>query len=99
MSITFSVGGFSGPHSGHAPSPFDALNGSSLAGSVSSHPLHDVKIQDLFKPIDGPLSGSITIDAAVRVGDPIKGTIELTALEAIKARHAYLRLFRPRLLP
>lgn len=98
MSISFSVGGFSGPHSGHAPSPFDALNGGRLAGSISSHPLHDVRIEDLFKPIDGALSGSITIDGPVRVGDPIKGTIDLTAVEAITSRHAYLRLVGLRLV-
>ncbi|HYK95892.1 MAG TPA: hypothetical protein VE011_08530 [Candidatus Dormibacteraeota bacterium] len=98
MSITFGVGGFSGLHSGHAPSPFDALNGSRLAGSISSHPLHDVRIEDLFKAIDGPLTGSITIDGSVRVGDPIKGTIDLTALEAIESRHAYLRLVCLRLV-
>lgn len=85
-------------HSGSAPSPFDALNGSRLAGSESSHPLHDVRIEELLKPIDGPVTGSITVDGPVRVGDPIRGTIDLTAMEAVTARHAYLRLVGLRLV-
>jgi hypothetical protein len=97
VSISFGGFGFSS-HSGHAPSPFDAVNGGRLAGSSSSHPLHDVRIEELLKPVDGPLSGSITIDGPVRVGDPIRGTIDILALEAIKARHAYLRLVGLRLV-
>ncbi|MEA2675242.1 MAG: hypothetical protein QOI92_2434 [Chloroflexota bacterium] len=97
MSITFGAFGFSS-HSGHAPSPFDAINGGRLAGSSSSHPLHDVGIDELLKRVDGPISGSITIDGPVRVGDPIKGTIDLLAMEAIDARHAYLRLVGLRLV-
>jgi hypothetical protein len=89
---------FLGGHSGSAPSPFDAINGSRLAGWEGSHPLHDVAIAELLKPIDGPVTGSITIDGPVRVGDPIKGTIDLTAMEAVKARHAYLRLVGLRLV-
>src|SRR6476646_8641194 len=97
MSISFGAFGFSS-HSGRAPSPFDAINGGRLAGSSSSHPLHDVAIPELLKAVDGPLAGSITIDGTVRVGDPITGTIDLQALEAIKARHAYLRLVGLRLV-
>jgi hypothetical protein len=97
MSISFGGFGFSS-HSGHAPSPFDALNGGRLAGSSSSHPLHDVGIEELLKSVDGPISGSITIDGQVRVGDPINGTIDLLAMEAIDARHAYLRLVGLRLV-
>jgi hypothetical protein len=97
MSLGFGGFGFSS-HSGSAPSPFDAINGGRLAGSESSHPLHDVRIEELLKPVDGPLAGSITIDGPVRVGDPIRGTVDLTALEAIKARHAYLRLVGLRLV-
>jgi hypothetical protein len=97
--VTISFGGFGfTSHSGSAPSPFDAINGSRLAGSASSHPLHDVSIEELLKPIDGPVTGSITIDDVVRVGDPIKGTIDLTAMEAVKARKAYLRLVGLRLV-
>ena len=91
--MSFSVG-----HGGSAPSPFDALNGGRLAGSSGSHPLHEVRIEELLKASDGELSGSITIDGAIRVGDPIKGTIDLVAGKAIKARHAYLRLVGLRLV-
>jgi hypothetical protein len=85
-------------HSGGAPSPFDAINGGRLAGGAGSHPLHDVRIEDVLKPIDGPVTGSIAIDGAVRVGDPIRGTINLTALEAVNGRRAYLRLVGLRLV-
>jgi hypothetical protein len=85
-------------HSGGAPSPFDAINGGRLAGGAGSHPLHNVRIEDVLKPIDGPVTGSIAIDGAVRVGDPIRGTINLTALEAVKGRRAYLRLVGLRLV-
>lgn len=85
-------------HSGRAPSPFDAINGGRLAGGSSSHPLHDVAIAELLNAGDGSLSGSITIDGQARVGDPIRGTIDLVAQEDIKARGANLRLVGLRLV-
>src|SRR5436190_10054322 len=85
-------------HSGSAPSPFDALNGSRLAGSSSDHPLHDVRAEELLRASDGALTGSITIDGLARVGDPIRGTIELVAARAIEARKANLRLVGLRLV-
>jgi hypothetical protein len=97
MPIEISVGGgglgFGGfGHTGSAPSPFDAINGSRLGGGSASHPLHDVRIEELLKPSSGDIGGSITIDKEVRVGDPITGRIELIANKAINARKAYLRL-------
>jgi hypothetical protein len=99
MSFSLNLGGFSGfvGHSGSAPSPFDALNGPRLAGSESSHPLHDVRAEDLLNPGDGSLTGSITIDGPARVGDPIRGSIELTARRDIAGRSAHLRLVGLRL--
>lgn len=88
-------GGFG--HRGSAPSPFDALNGPRLAGHQSSHPLHDVRAEDLLNPGDGSLSGSVTVNHRARVGEPIRGAIELTARREIKARRAYLRLVGLRL--
>jgi hypothetical protein len=92
----FGMGGFG--HSGSAPSPFDAINGGRLAGGASDHPLHDVSIDELLKPSEGQIGGSITIDKPVKVGDPITGRIELIANSTIKARHAYLRLVGLRLV-
>jgi hypothetical protein len=91
-----SFGGFG--HSGSAPSPFDALNGSRLAGGSSSHPLHDVRPEELLHPGDGSLTGAVTVDGPARVGDPIRGTIELVATRSIEARKAYLRLVGLRLV-
>lgn len=98
--MTFSIGSgsFGGfGHSGSAPSPFDALNGPRLAGSESSHPLHEVRPEDLLNPGDGSLGGAITLEGEARVGEPIRGSIELTAARAIQARSAHLRLVGLRL--
>jgi hypothetical protein len=98
--MSFSIGGVgisSFGHSGSAPSPFDALNGPRLAGSEMSHPLHGVRADDLLNPGDGSLAGSITIDGPARVGDPIRGSIEVTAARDIAARSAHLRLVGLRL--
>ena len=101
MSISINLGGFGGGsfgHSGSAPSPFDALNGLRLAGNEYSHPLHDVRPEELLNPGDGSLTGSITVDGGVAmVGRPIRGTIELTAINAIAARKVHLRLVGLRL--
>lgn len=98
MTFSVGIGGMSGfGHSGGAPSPFDALNGSRLAGSESSHPLHTVRAEDLLHPGDGSLSGAITVEGVVRVGESIRGHIELTATREIKARSGHLRLVALRL--
>lgn len=89
------LGGFG--HSGSAPSPFDALNGSRLAGSEASHPLHTVRPEDLLNPGDGSLGGVISFEGVPRVGEPIRGSIALTATREIKARSAHLRLVGLRL--
>jgi hypothetical protein len=98
MSLSIGAGSFGGfGHSGGAPSPFDALNGPRLAGSESSHPLHDVRAEDLLHPGDGSLTGRIAVEGMTRVGDPIRGTIELTAAREVQARSAHLRLVGLRL--
>ena len=97
MSISFGLGrGYSG-HSGSAPSPFDALNGGLLAGGDGSHPLHDVRIEDLVRTTDGSLGGGISLDGPQMVGEPIRGRIDLIANHEIKAGAANLRLVGLRL--
>lgn len=85
-------------HSGSAPSPFDAVNGGRLAGGQGSHPLHDVRIEELVNPGTDALDGRITIDRPAMVGEPIRGTLELTARKAIEGRAAHLRLVGLRLV-
>lgn len=99
MSFSVNLGGTSmfGSHSGSAPSPFDALNGPRLAGSEWSHPLHDIRSEDLLRSGDGSLEGRVTIDGPVRVGDPIRGSIDLVAHRNLQARSARLRLVGLRL--
>jgi len=101
MSFSIKLGGLGGGsfgHGGSAPSPFDAINGTRLAGNEYSHPLHDVRPDELLNPGDGSVTGRITIDGGpAMVGRPIRGTIELTATDAITARSAHLRLVGLRL--
>ncbi|MEO5703957.1 MAG: hypothetical protein ABIR64_03055, partial [Candidatus Limnocylindrales bacterium] len=98
MTISFGGGSFGGlGHSGSAPSPFDAINGSRLARPEFGHPLHDVRPDDLLNPGDGSLTGAITIEGIPRVGEPIRGSIELMAPAGVKARSAHLRLVGLRL--
>ncbi|HJP87495.1 MAG TPA: hypothetical protein VJ850_00445 [Candidatus Limnocylindrales bacterium] len=85
-------------HSGSAPAPFDAVNGGRLAGSQGSHPLHDVAIEELLNPGNGSLAGSISVEGRARVGDPIRGTIDIVAQKQINARGANLRLVGLRLV-
>jgi hypothetical protein len=85
-------------HSGSAPSPFDAINGGRLAGGQGSHPLHGVRTEELLNPGADALDGRITIDRPAMVGEPIRGTLELTAREPIEARSAHLRLLGLRLV-
>jgi hypothetical protein len=88
--------GLSG-RTGSAPSPFDAINGSRLAGPENSHPLHLVRADELVRPTDGAVVGEIALDHPARVGDGITGRIRLQATKAVKARKAYLRLVGLRL--
>jgi hypothetical protein len=88
--------GLSG-HTGSAPSPFDAINGSRLAGPESSHPLHYVRADELVRPTDGAVMGEIVLDHPARVGDGITGRLRLQATKEVKARKAYLRLVGLRL--
>lgn len=85
-------------HSGSAPSPFDAINGHRLAGGQGSHPLHEIRIEDLLRTTDGSLGGSITLDGPARVGEPIRGRIDLIANHEIDAGAANLRLVGLRLV-
>jgi hypothetical protein len=85
--------GWSG-HSGSAPTPFDAVDGSRLAGPQGSHPLAAISVEELVAPASGGLDGRITIDNAdsVRIGEGISGRIAFTARRNINARGAALRL-------
>ena len=96
MVSSLGFGLFSG-HSGSAPSPFDAINGPRLAGPAGSHPLHSVAAEELLKPTDGAVTGEFVLDAPARVGDGITGHVRLTAVKAVSARKAYLRLVGLRL--
>lgn len=78
-------------HSGSAPSPFNALDGPRLAGREGSHPLHDVRIEELLTPSDGRIVGEITLDGPTRVGEGITGAIRLRALAEVRGRGAALR--------
>ena len=62
-------------HSGSCPTPFDAVDGSRLAGPQNSHPLAAVSIDELVRRSTDGLQGAITIDNpdAVRIGDGISG--------------------------
>jgi hypothetical protein len=96
MPFSLGLGSFGG-HSGSAPSPFDALNGPRLAGPDDSHPLHDVRAEELLRPTDGALTGEIVLDRPARVGEGITGRIRLTAAKEISSRKAYFRLVGLRL--
>ena len=96
MPFSLGLGSFGG-HSGSAPSPFDALNGPRLAGPDGSHPLHDVRAEELLRPTDGAVTGEIVLDRPARVGEGITGRIRLTAAKEISSRKAYFRLVGLRL--
>ena len=102
MPISIDLGGLGnlgsfGVHTGSAPEPFDALNGTRLAGSQGSHPLHDVRAEELLRPTDGAVLGEIVLDQPAIVGEGITGTLRLTATEKIDARKAAFRLVGLRL--
>lgn len=84
-------------HTGKAPAPFDALNGPRLAGPSGSHPLHDVRAEELVRSTEDAVRGEITLDNPARVGVGMTGRIRLTALREIKSRNAGLRLVGLRL--
>ena len=86
-------------HEGKSPSPFDALDGHLLAGPQGSHPLHEVRPEDLVRPCNGPVEGRITLDQPTcRVGETVTGSISLVANERITARRAALRMVGLRLV-
>src|SRR5262245_26970588 len=66
-------------HSGSCPTPFDAVDGSRLAGPQNSHPLAAVSIEELVRRSTDGLHGEITIDNpdAVRIGEGITGRLAL----------------------
>ncbi|MFP5342623.1 MAG: hypothetical protein ACLGIJ_06845, partial [Candidatus Limnocylindria bacterium] len=78
-------------HAGSAPAPFDALDGPRLAGPEGSHPLHDVRPEELVVPSTGAVVGQIVLDRPAVVGDGIEGSITLRAERRIEARGARLR--------
>jgi hypothetical protein len=86
-----------GSHSGSAPSPFDAINGTRLAGFEGSHPLHGVEAPELVRPSDGAITGDIVLDHPVRIGEGIDGTVKLAPTQRLDARGAALRLVGLRL--
>ena len=100
VSISFGGGSSFGftTHQGHCPEPFDAANGTRLAGSEGSHPLHGVSAEELVRRSSGRVDGEFTLDRPVRVGEGIEGTVRLVAREAISARKAALRLVGLRLV-
>lgn len=79
-------------HEGSSPSPFDAVDRHRLAGSSGSHPLRDVRIDELVRTNGIALAGGIMLDGPVRVGEAIRGRIQIQASEEIRARGAMLRL-------
>ncbi len=46
---------------GNSPTPFDAVDGSRLAGPQGSHPLAAVSIEEMLKPRSDGLDGAIEI--------------------------------------
>ncbi len=97
MSVSFDFGSSFHARSGTAPEPFDAINGTRLAGPEGSHPLHAVSPEELVRPGRGPISGEIVVDGPARVGDMIAGVIRLSATDRVDARGAVLRLVGLRL--
>ncbi len=88
---------FGRQRSGSAPEPFDALDGPRLAGPEGSHPLHDIRPEELVRPSRGPVTGEIEVAGPVVVGGSIEGVVRLRALDRIEARRAALRLVGLRL--
>jgi hypothetical protein len=95
----YQVGGLFGwgGRRGSAPTPFDAVDSTRLAGPSGSHPLAAIEVHELLAPASGGLDGEIQILGPVRVGDGISGRLRVTARREIKARSAVLRLVGARL--
>lgn len=87
---------FSFGHSGSAPAPFNGLDGPRLAGPIGSHPLHDVRPEELIRSSD-EVRGEIVLDAPATVGVGMTGRIRVHAARGIDARDAGLRLVGLRL--
>jgi len=101
--VSFSFGGGSDAigftsHRGSCPEPFDAVNGSRLAGPQGSHPLHHISPGQLVRHSSDQMTGELTLDHPVRVGEGIEGTLRLLANTSIHARGAALRLVGLRLV-
>jgi hypothetical protein len=96
MPFTISLGSFGG-HTGSSPSPFDAIDGTRLAGPDGSHPLHSVIAGELVRPSSGPLTGEIALDRQAVVGEGITGSLRIRAIERVEGRKAALRLVGLRL--
>jgi len=98
-SMPHQVGGLFGwgGRQGSAPAPFDAVEGTRLAGPSGSHPLAALTAQELLNRSTDALDGSIEILEPVRIGEGIKGVLRLTARREVKARGAMLRLVGVRL--
>ena len=97
MSVSFGIGGSFHQRTGSAPEPFDAIDGTRLAGPEGSHPLHAVSPEELVRPGSGPISGEIVVDGPARVGDMIAGVIRLATAGRVDTRGAVLRLVGLRL--
>jgi hypothetical protein len=85
-------------HSGSSPSPFDAVSESRLAGPEGSHPLADLRAEDLLRPTSGAVDAEFAFDGPAVVGEGLTGTLRLRANEPVRARGAPLRLLGLRLV-
>ena len=85
-------------HSGSSPSPFDALGGSRLAGPEGSHPLQDLRAEDLLRPASGEITAEFGFDHPAVVGVGLTGTLRIRASGRVHARGARLRLLGLRLV-
>jgi hypothetical protein len=79
-------------HSGSAPAPFDAVDGSRLAGPQGSHPLAAISMSELVRGSSNRLNGMISVTDPVRIGEALAGHLKVTALTDINARSANVRL-------
>jgi hypothetical protein len=86
-----------GGRRGSAPTPFDAVDSTRLAGPSGSHPLAAIDMSELVAPSSDGLDGAIEVLGPVRVGDGINGRLRVTARREIKGRNAVLRLVGARL--
>ena len=85
-------------HSGSSPSPFDAVSGGRLAGPQGSHPLEDLRAEDLLRPSSGDVEAAFELDHPAIVGQGLTGTIRLRAVQPVHARGGRLRLLGLRMV-